>query len=370
MTQADHPAGQAGPVAGLRIPRLIGLQSEDDPNERWQRTRADILRKISVAIGPLPPPVPPEPKIVFTEELDDGNLIRQSIRYRSFDDDEVSAYLLYPSHVATEAHGACPAMIALHQTVPQGKEAVAGLQGDPDDRYGLELAGRGYAVLVPDVLTAGDRIYPGFPPYCTRPFEEKYPHWSMIGKMIYDHRQGLELLAGLEWVDKRRIGAIGHSLGAYNAYFLAAFDERVRAVVASCGFYPFAGDSYPLRWGRREFTHIPELNRWLERGEVPFEFHEVAAAIAPRAYFNWSAQSDEHYGNWQSIGTAMLALQEVYEALGVPDRFVSIIAPGGHRFSPFARACAYQWLDCQLKGVDSFSDSRGLKRLKQTKNGG
>ena len=31
------------------------------------------------------------------------------------------------------------------------------------------------------------------------------------------------------------IGAIGHSFGAYNAYFLAPFDARVKAIVASCG---------------------------------------------------------------------------------------------------------------------------------------
>jgi pimeloyl-ACP methyl ester carboxylesterase len=40
-------------------------------------------------------------------------------------------------------------------------------------------------------------------------------------------------------VNKDRIGVIGHSLGGHNSLFTAVFDDRIKAVVTSCGFTPF-----------------------------------------------------------------------------------------------------------------------------------
>jgi cephalosporin-C deacetylase-like acetyl esterase len=41
------------------------------------------------------------------------------------------------------------------------------------------------------------------------------------------------VLGSIPEVDARRIGAAGHSLGAKETLYLAAFDERIQAAVAS-----------------------------------------------------------------------------------------------------------------------------------------
>ena len=65
-------------------------------------------------------------------------------------------------------------------------------------------------------------------------------------KGIWNHIRAVDLLESLPEVDPDRIGVIGHSLGGHNALFVAAFDQRIRAVVSSCGFNAFE-DYYDRR---------------------------------------------------------------------------------------------------------------------------
>lgn len=57
---------------------------------------------------------------------------------------------------------------------------------------------------------------------------------------IVNRTRGIALLVQHPRVDKRRIGVVGHSLGGHNALFVAAFDDRIRISVTSCGFTAFA----------------------------------------------------------------------------------------------------------------------------------
>ncbi|MCD9025300.1 dienelactone hydrolase family protein [Cohnella silvisoli] len=329
------------------IQRLLPeAEATDDRRKKWETKRNEIEQRVRALIGTIPDPHLVQFNVISERQLSD-RVILQNICYSTYDDDLVSAYLLIPTGFSQKRF---PAVLALHQTAACGKDEVVGMKGDHELAYGLELAERGFVVLAPDILTAGDRIFPGYEAFQTSPFEEKYPDWSMIGKMLCDHRHGVQLLSGLEYVDAERIGAIGHSLGGYNAFFLSAFEPRIRATVSSCGFSSFAGDPTPQRWGLRKewFTHFPALSPWLARGEIPFEFNEVVALTFPRAYFNWSTQNDAIFPHWQYAGKAMMTVQELYESLEQPNKFVSLIGSGKHEFPQEIRIMAYEWLKNQL----------------------
>ncbi len=64
--------------------------------------------------------------------------------------------------------------------------------------------------------------------------------------MLLDGMVAMNVLESLPSVDPKRMGAIGHSLGAKEALYLAAFDPRVRAAVSSEG-----GVGIPLSIGRQ-----------------------------------------------------------------------------------------------------------------------
>src|SRR6185369_1989135 len=98
-----------------------------------------------------------------------------------------------------------------------------------------ELADRGYITFAPDSITAGERIDRKLP-FDTREHYRRHSDLSAMGKMLQDAQIALDILIHTDGVDAKRVGAIGHSLGAEEALFITAFDDRIRACVASCGY--------------------------------------------------------------------------------------------------------------------------------------
>ena len=132
---------------------------------QWQKKREDIAARLYHTIGM--PPVPRNTRAIETlaeEKL--SQYTRRKIRYRVGEEDCVTAYLLVPN----DRSPLTPAVVAMHQTVHSGKDEVVGLDGCLNFAYGHELATRGYVVLAPDYLAAGERIYPGEEAFESAPF--------------------------------------------------------------------------------------------------------------------------------------------------------------------------------------------------------
>lgn len=313
--------------------------------EQWQKKREDILSRLLATLGS--PPVSRNTrdiKIVDEEELKEYT--RRKIRYTVGDKDTITAYILAP-HVSFPA----PAIIAMHQTVSSGKDEVVGLSGCRDFSYGDELAHRGYVVIAPDYLTAGERVYPGEKAFESKPFYEKYPHWSMVGKNMEDSMAAVDVLYTLDYVDREKIGVIGHSHGGHNAMFAMAVDQRIRTGVSNCGMSVFSEEEYRLEWSLEEgYIYIPGLRKYfLENAEPPFDIHEVAALIAPRPFLNISAYFDKAYGNQEFLSEVGVQLYRVYTLYGRQNHFSYFMHGNDHSFPLYARTLAYEWLDTFLK---------------------
>src|SRR5206468_2242020 len=122
----------------------------------------------------------------------------------------------------------------------------------------------GYVVLCPD--------YPSFGDY---PYDFKKSHYaSGTMKGIFNHMRCVDLLQGREEVDPQRIGVIGHSLGGHNAMFVAVFDPRIKVIVASCGWTPFADYYGGKIAGWSSDRYMPRLREKydLDIKRVPFDF--------------------------------------------------------------------------------------------------
>jgi dienelactone hydrolase len=325
-------------------PLLSGIESP----AQWELKKAEIRRVWLDYIGPLPARPPVKFRIVAEEQLADH--IQRKIVFNTYDGDEIPALLLIPNGLEKSGEKR-PGILALHPTNPWGKTSIATAKGMRNRMYAFELVSRGYVVLAPDDLTSGERIYPGHRDFDARPFYEKYPHWSTVGKNITDHLQAVDLLSTLSFVDADRIGVIGHSFGAYNAFFLSSVDPRVKVVVASCGINPFAGNAEPNHWGYRPFpyTHIPKITADLEKGVVPFEFNEIIALSAPRPMFFHAAQSDHLFPHWQSVGAVLVDLHRLYGWLHHEENFVSYMSVGDHDFPPGMHKAAFDFLDHWLQ---------------------
>jgi len=335
---------ESEPGPGLRRRTVVWLDTNACGGQplrslaQWAACRQLILQRMQSVMGPLPGPerrCALEPKI--EQETDAGTFLRRLISYQVEPGQRLKAYLLVPKRVLNEALRA-PAVLALHQTHALGPALVVGLANSPDDEYGVELAQRGYVVLAPPYPLLGEY----------QPELDRLGYQSGTMKAIWDNMRGLDLLSSLPFVKTDGFGVIGHSLGGHNGLFTAVFDERIQVVVSSCGLDSFLdymdGDITGWTSGR----YMPRLRAYKDRLEqVPFDFPEVLAALAPRACLISAPRGDTNF-KWRSAAAVVQAARAVYALHGVPDRLQIEHPDCGHRFPPELRRRAYELLDAVL----------------------
>jgi dienelactone hydrolase len=303
----------------------------------WQKRRSQILENMQLVMGKLPGTerlVPHAMQILEEERF--PRYIRRKITFATEPGDRVPAYLLIPSGI----HGKAPAMLCLHQTVDLGKGEPAGIGGNANLHYARELVERGYVTLAPD--------YPRFGDYNIDPYAMGYASATMKG--IWNHIRGVDLLQSLPQVDPRRIGVIGHSLGGHNALFLAAFDQRIKAVVTSCGFTSFAKYYHGDLTGWSHQGYMPRIATEFAKdpARMPFDFSEVLGVLAPRAVFINAPLHDDNF-EVSGVKDCIAAAMPVYSLFKAVHRLVAMHPDCGHDFPPEVRAQAYRFLDANLR---------------------
>jgi dienelactone hydrolase len=303
----------------------------------WARRRAHILAGMQEAMGPLPDGVRKVPLDVrYLGEERTPHFVRKKLTYAAEKGDRVPAYLLVP----VEAQGKLPAVLCLHQTVKVGKDEPAGLGTNESLRYATHLAERGYVALAPD--------YPSFGEYAYDFRAGPYQSGSM--KAVWNNMRAVDLLQSLPEVDPERIGSVGHSLGGHNTMFTAVFDCRIKALVSSCGFTSFrkyyGGDL--TGWTSDRYMPLIRTKYQLLPERVPFDFPEVVAALAPRAFLACAPVRDDNF-EVSGVRDCVAAARPVYELLGAGEKLAAVYPDCKHEFPPAVRREAYGWLDRWLK---------------------
>ncbi|WP_417387731.1 alpha/beta hydrolase [Gimesia sp.] len=314
------------------------VQSWDD----WKIRRGHILANMQTVMGQVPRPEKPVPlEMQVLEETTVGSVKRLKISYHTDDlKQRVHAYLFVPK-MATAAHPQ-PAILCLHQTNSStGKQEPAGIKGLPNLKYALELAERGYVTLAPDYPSFGEYPYD---------FKEHPEYRSGTMKAIYDNMRSIDLLQSLNYVQRDRIGCIGHSLGGHNTMFTAAFDPRIKALVSSCGFTRFHKYYGGKLKGWTSDRYMPLINSEYQNNPdlVPFDFTEIVASFAPRAFLACAPVSDSNFEVSGVKDVIKIALP-VYQLSGQPENLKAAYPEAKHDFPPETRETAYQFFDQHLK---------------------
>lgn len=322
---------------------LDGVDSPADWQARKRILRQRFLELIRDDQKPEKPPL--ELQVHESVEVD-GLYVRKLISYAVEKDERAHAYLGVP----LETKGKLPAIVAMHGTFPKGKERVAGLVNDPKKAYLDHLCRRGYIVIAPDHFVAGHRIPPEGP-YETARFYRKHPEWTAVGKFTYEHSIAIDVLQSLPEVDGERIGALGHSLGGQGTYFLAAYDDRIKAAACNCGGSFFRHNPAVEDWSRdRWYIYIKHIRSDLLAGKLPpIDMHEIKALIAPQPLLDVSALNDGRPGTQRQRVLMLTKLMEVYEIEGKPENFAFYVHGRKHTVEHESRALIYGWMDTHLK---------------------
>jgi dienelactone hydrolase len=284
--------------------------------------------------------------------------------------DKIRAYLFVPNHNKGEK---LPAIIAIHQHGREelyhlGKLETAGLGGEDDQHYGLELFQRRYVVICTDRYTHGERRRIKAP--ITTESDKSRSLFlveqrngqlilsgrTTIGKMAYDLILATNVLCSLDYVDQARIGAIGHSGGGLILPYFMFADKRIKVGASSCGV-----NELLEMYNQNE---PPELLSCLALPGLAKigRSADYVAFLAPRPFLMtrglWEydkgdetqrLKSKEHVAETKRIEEHA---RQRYRELNVSENLRVIYFEennGYHSFPPGVKQQVYQWLDSHLK---------------------
>jgi dienelactone hydrolase len=293
----------------------------------WRRRRTEIDRVWRSVLGTLESRRGRPPRVEVVDEGQIGDVVRQRVRYHVEPDVETEAYILMPR----ERPHRCPGAIAFHSTVPESIRQPAGLADVPEKHFGLALARRGFVAFCPRNFlwseTTRMEAEAG-----TREFHRRHPRARGMAKMLYDGQVAVDILSAKSDVDAARIACIGHSLGAKEALYLAAFDPRITAVVSSEGGIGTTMSNWDADWYLGDVIKQPDFGR---------EHHELIALAAPRPFLLVGGDSADGAASWPWIASAL----PVYRLYGAPPRLGLLNHKGGHSVPADVAPRLLEWME-------------------------
>jgi dienelactone hydrolase len=307
----------------------------------WEKRRAAILQAMQSIMGHLPGKEKRCPLDVKQEEkdVDCGTYVRRLISYQSEPAMRTPAFLLIPKKLLQNKDLKAPAVLSLHPTNAKGFRVTVGLAYTMNREYGVELAERGYVVIATP--------YPQLSDY--QPDLKKLGYQSGTMKAIWDNLRAMDLLDSLPYVEHGKYAAIGHSLGGHNSIYTAAFDDRVKIAVTSCGLDSYRDYMKGKIKGWTSDRYMPKLLNYADKlDQIPFDFGEIIGVIAPRDVYVVAPKGDTNF-IWQSAAKVTRTATEVYKLYGAESHLRIEHPDAPHVFPMASRARAYQRMDDVLK---------------------
>ena len=282
----------------------------------------DLRTEIAGMIGITIPPDRADIPYKVLESVKEERYTRQKIEYDSCGD-KVSAFLLFPEKLEKN-----PAVLVNHQHNREhhlGKSEVCGLAGNPLQAFGPALAKSGFVVLAPDSVCFEQRrndpdiegfdFWQHFNEMCYRIITGDY----LMKKVLTDAMNGITLLSNLVFVEKDKIGTLGHSYGGNTVLFLSALDERITFSCASGSACTYA-NRMANRVGIEMASVIPNFHG-------RYDIDDLVACIAPRRLLIVSSEDDKYSKDAPYIEEQG---RKAYAKFNASDNLEHKRFPGGH----------------------------------------
>lgn len=313
---------------------------------QWEHDREAVRQTVLQCLGELPARPDASSARTVSIQARDGYRIEKFV-FDNGVDSIVPGYLAIPE----KPPGPFPLVLVMHG---HGgcKEEPFGMVTSHHDVAG-RLAGKGYAVAAIDCYFSGERVGQGPNGLLNRsrrnPGEEtaffKLNLWlgrTLWGMMLRDQQMVLDYLGRRPEIDGSRIGAQGMSLGSTGAWWLAAIDERVRAIVAVACFTRYE----ELIATRALSAHgiyyfVPGILRH-------FDTEGVMALVAPRPFLALTGDCDAGSPP-EGIAKLEAALRHVYRLYGQEACFESVLyRRTGHAYTIDMKSRMVDWFDRRL----------------------
>lgn len=323
-------------------------------HRRFGRWRRMARKTVWQSLGAAPPPAPFSAAVIHTEQRDGYRMVELQLGLTA--DSRVKALMTIP-----DAEGPHPAVLLLHDHGGRfdiGKEKVIRPRGQRlrsatewvgayyGGRFlGDELARRGYVTFATDVINWSDRG-PGQAIHQPA-IASALMHLGMTyaGLIAYEDMRALSFLRQHPAVDKKRVAAMGLSLGAFRAWQLAALTDDVAAAAAIGWMTTVAGVMTP---GNNQTVG---LDTWTVLHPGLFhrlDYPDIASIACPTPLLIYNGDKDWLFP-LESVHAAHAKIRAVYASQKATASLDVRMWPGPHLFSVPMQEAAFAWLQGQLE---------------------
>lgn len=319
-----------------------------DKLSTWENERISVKDTLIMLLGDIPPrPKQLKVKTVLREERN-GYIFEKFIIDNEVDS-WIPGYLAIPLNIK----GKVPVIVGLHGH-SSSKDNIFGSNSNTAQDVLALLTSNGFAVLAIDSYFNGERRGQG--PAGMMEMQErssdqelsqfKINLWfnrSLWGMQLRDEQIALDYLATRPEIDNERIGIEGMSMGSTRAWWLAAIDDRVSAVVGVACFtrYKELIEQRQLR-AHGIYYFVPGILNH-------FDTEAIMGLIAPRPFLVLTGDSD--LGSPLS-GMKVLEnkLDKVYSLYNKDEDFKSIVyEKTGHVYTDEMKIEMLEWFVKCLK---------------------
>ena len=311
----------------------------------WQ---GKLKAKVTELLGEFPEPADLMPDLLGTEDC--GSFVREKYLIQTEKDCFMPLYLLLPKNRPPK----CPAILCCHGHGPHGKDSVAGVHFNIEERkeriefhnynYAEQMAERGYITIAPDFRSFGERVGYENKPYGAR--DKCNVHFiqhlilgrTLLGANIFDGMRAIDFLLTRDDVDGDRLGCMGLSFGGTMTTYITLFDQRIKAADIIC----YATTTHHYAIDSANFCgsqFVPNIYKYADVGHI-------IGTIAPRPLLLESGVDDTCF-HLYSAREAHDIVKGIYEAADAPDNLEIDIFPGEHAF---AGKVAFEFFDKHLMG--------------------
>ncbi len=321
------------PADAPKLPSLLksepGVVITNKKEWLWRAMELQAWWSKFVGVNPKERRKLPKLEILEEDRMVEG-VLRQRVRYEVEPGIVTEAYICKPTKVTEKT----PGVVAFHSTVDFSIRQPAGLEGDPEKAFGVKFAQPGRVVICPRNYLWTDNTTLSAQPAADR-LLKRQTTMNGMGKMLYDGLVAVDILASLPEVDNTRLGAVGHSLGAKEVLYLAAFDERIKVSVSSEGGIGMKFSNWEADW---------YLGKSIRGRDFKVDHHELLALVAPRAFLLIGGESADGDRGWPFIAAAM----SVHELFNKPCRIGQYNHRKGHTIPPETEKRIEEWFAAYL----------------------
>ena len=303
--------------------------------EMWLAQRARIRAAWLDFLGPWNVEDAGNRHRILAEDLAAG-CRRRLIRYATEPEEEVDAWLLLPADEAARPERGWPGAVVFHSTTDRTIDEPAGTAADEAVAIGTWLCQRGFVVLCPrchlwNTSPAHRLDLPG----AVARLAARHPGARGMRKLLHDGIRAVDMLQSIDDVDPAAIVAAGHSLGAKEALYLAAFDDRIAGSVFSEGGIGLGFSNWHDPW---------YLGDAIRAADFRLDHAQLVALTLPRGMLilggeagPGAADGDRSWGH-VARGIEVGRLERDRPRLGLFNH------RGGHTIPPAARERMLDWL--------------------------